>query len=46
MTESTMRHEEAPPAAEQGLFCPICYLPAGRLIRGKFYCGNCGFIES
>jgi hypothetical protein len=30
----------------EGVRCPICLLPAGRLIRNKIYCGNCGFIES
>lgn len=32
--------------SEQGVRCPICLLPTGRLIRNKVYCGNCGFIES
>lgn len=32
--------------SEQGVYCPICLLPTGRLIRNKVYCGNCGFIES
>ncbi|MBI3248106.1 MAG: hypothetical protein HYZ50_16500 [Deltaproteobacteria bacterium] len=31
---------------EEGVHCPICLLPTGRRIRGKIYCGNCGFIES
>lgn len=28
------------------LLCPMCNLHAGRWIRGKVYCGNCGYIES
>ena len=31
---------------EEGIHCPICLLPTGRRMRGKIYCGNCGFIES
>ena len=46
MAESTTRHEDVLPAPQKELFCPICQVPAGRLIRGKIYCGNCGFIES
>ena len=29
-----------------GLFCPLCNVFAGRRIRNKLYCGNCGFVES
>ena len=46
MAENTTRQGTAQPVSEQLLVCPICTLPAGRLIRGKLYCGNCGFIES
>ncbi len=28
------------------LFCPLCNIFAGRRIRNKLYCGNCGFVES
>ncbi len=31
---------------EPGLFCPLCNVFAGRRIRNKLYCGNCGFVES
>ena len=31
---------------EMGLFCPLCHVFAGRHIRNKLYCGNCGFVES
>jgi len=31
---------------EMGLFCPLCNVFAGRRIRNKLYCGNCGFVES
>ncbi len=31
---------------QEGIHCPICLLPTGRRMRGKIYCGNCGFIES
>jgi hypothetical protein len=31
---------------ETGLFCPLCNVFAGRRIRNKLYCGNCGFVES
>ncbi len=46
MAESTTRREDREPTSEEGFLCPICYFPTGRLIRGKIYCGNCGFIES
>ena len=46
MAENTTRQGTAQPVPEQLLACPICTLPTGRLIRGKLYCGNCGFIES
>lgn len=46
MTQNIAQHETAQSAVEEGLLCPICRLPTGRLIRGKIYCGNCGFIES
>jgi hypothetical protein len=46
MAESTTRPEDVTPGPEKGLFCPVCHVPTGRLIRGKIYCGNCGFIES
>jgi ribosomal protein S27AE len=32
--------------SDTGLFCPLCNVFAGRRIRNKLYCGNCGFIES
>ena len=32
--------------SQEGIHCPICLLPTGRRMRGKIYCGNCGFIES
>jgi len=31
---------------EADLFCPLCNIFAGRRIRNKLYCGNCGFVES
>jgi transposase len=31
---------------ETDLFCPLCNVFAGRRIRNKLYCSNCGFIES
>jgi hypothetical protein len=31
---------------EGELFCPLCNVFAGRRIRSKLYCGNCGFVES
>jgi len=31
---------------EMDLFCPLCNVFAGRRIRNKLYCGNCGFVES
>lgn len=31
---------------EEALFCPLCNFFAGRRIRNKLYCGNCGFVES
>ena len=46
MTENATRYEDMLPVPEERLFCPICHLPTGRLIRGEIYCGNCGFIES
>jgi hypothetical protein len=30
----------------EGLHCPICLLPTGRRMRGKLYCGNCGYVDS
>jgi hypothetical protein len=30
----------------EGVHCPICLLSTGRRIRGKIYCGNCGYIDS
>jgi ribosomal protein S27AE len=31
---------------EGSVFCPLCNVFAGRRIRNKLYCGNCGFVES
>jgi ribosomal protein S27AE len=31
---------------EKEIFCPLCNVFAGRRIRNKLYCGNCGFVES
>ena len=42
-TKQPQLHNEE---TEALLMCPICNLHAGRLRRGKLYCGNCGFIES
>lgn len=42
-TELEKRREEN---RERGLFCPLCNVFAGRRIRNKLYCGNCGFVES
>jgi len=50
--EAVQRKENANETAQSVVIavdsvrCPICQLSAGRLIRGKIYCGNCGFIES
>jgi len=46
MAPDSARHKVSHRKVEEGLFCPICHLLTGRLIRGKIYCGNCGFIES
>ena len=46
VTESVTQRETPYPVSEEEIFCPICHLLTGRLIRGKLYCGNCGFIES
>jgi len=40
------RTAQSPVTAADGVRCPICQFNSGRLIRGKIYCGNCGFIES
>ena len=44
--ETPDRTAQSTVIAADGVRCPICQLSAGRLIRGKIYCGNCGFIES
>ena len=44
--EETKQQRSHTEEAEALLMCPICNLYAGRLRRGKLYCGNCGFIES
>ncbi len=37
---------ETPQRRDGELFCPLCNVFAGRRIRNKLYCGNCGFVES
>jgi uncharacterized Zn finger protein (UPF0148 family) len=44
--EKATRREDTPMIPDEQRVCPICNLPTVRLIRGKIYCGNCGFIES
>jgi hypothetical protein len=46
MTEHTTQQDDVHQVQEPLLLCPICNILAGRRIRGKIYCGNCGFIES
>ncbi|MGE0825770.1 MAG: hypothetical protein AB7G75_14800 [Candidatus Binatia bacterium] len=44
--EQNGQRQEQDGRTESLAFCPICNMKAGRRIRGKLYCGNCGFIES
>ena len=46
-TEVERRHKRERQLQREGeLFCPLCNVFAGRRIRNKLYCENCGFVES